>query len=1155
MSCGDDVVPPSPLHSSHRAADETKRLILQDDEGNNPCEGYVKVYNENVWGYVGDKFWSRNTERVVCRSANCGEPVENSTEDVFQLTTNMIWLNEVNCSGSEKNIWDCQYPCWNCSFYQKLTVKKIKCSHKIKLSLDGFKCAGAVQYSTNGETPSGYFCADNWDTIEVVLLDKSMNPNCHGKVYIKVNNSNPTPVCASYWSHKNAEMVCRELKCGSVVESYKDETEPRNGMIDYVNCTGSESSLWHCKAKRDLQVFQCQSNVKVVCSESIKTRLTNSPGKCAGKLEIMHEGQWKNIYKTEWSEQNSNIVCNRLKCGNVREYTGSKSLTRLDAFLKKTVNCPASASDISECSLANLQSGKSPDQEAVEITCEEHKMIFLDNTSCSGSVVIKQGSNTYWLSGSTETWNTVSAEVVCQQMHCGNATSFSYIPSADMRNAVSEKSYNCSSNSTNLFDCENDNLPSDHNAFIATVNCSGDIKITLTNNCWGHVNVCMDKNCGGVCANTWTENKSTKLCEELTCGSNSVTLSNQDNSNNVLINSVHTLNERDNLKNCTIVKDDGACKSAAFVICSGSIKPKLQISRDKCSGNVELLYKDQWLPVCKDALKDKEQNIICKELGCGEAGNSIDYFGPKSTKKNFISNIECPENATSLAGCKIPVTSSSCTLGGLQCSDWKKIALTDGCRGIVYVQSSKEYFATVSAEGFSEIEGNRLCQDLDCGKFKLKMEKKEMSISSAFNCTGVKDPNNIWDCETPPTSKKMKHLYIECEESKVHLSEQCKGEVMINGVEVCSSQWKDSYSNIVCQEYNCSNAILSTVSNKQPRADQKYHHISCENHHNKLANCKRFTETCSGKLVYVYCVGNINFNTTEKCGGYIEIKYQGRWEKVCPSNNNNNYEDMLCKEIGCIKQKSIKKNQKKTKPLKVNVETSLDCSKGKKDIRYCVLPMSCKNNNPAEIYCEGYVGKEPEQKDTNKNPLSIILGVVFSLVLVILIVVFVRIRIARKAKDAKNMASRMFSRKDVVEFESGEYADVSSRTNEMDDFSRGRFRSEAGFFTEHEARSTSSFPYDDIDEVEEALPLTAQAYAAGASGGGDIPESAFDQNGVTYEVDDPLENYDDIEADPVITQTQAEVHSDPKNTPEGNAGAPPGLVQDAEDYLEPGQDG
>ncbi|KAM7410829.1 hypothetical protein PAMA_020998 [Pampus argenteus] len=1205
-------------------ADETKRLILEDDEGSNPCEGHVKLYHKNVWGYLGDKYWSSNTERVVCRSAHCGEPVENSTENTFRTTVDIVGLNEVNCSGSEKSLWDCQYPCWDsCSFYQKMTVKKIKCSHQIKITLDGFKCAGAVQYSTNGKTPSGYFCADNWgkqeanrvcaelgcgsnadipeydwmvwkrfssskkmmtncfntstnlwqcatqesskcqrpasvictnherlqlrrnslnacsgilevsknkkwlpgrksryspeewcqlmycgtnvshtqtanketqlncsNKIEVVLLDNNMNPGSYGKVYIKVNDSNLVPACASKWTKKNAEMVCRELNYGGVVESYKDAINPKNGMIDYVDCTGTESSLWHCKAKRDLQAFPCDSNPYVACSASIETRLAKGSGRCAGTLEIRHEGRWKKIHKNEWSQQNSNIVCNKLNCGNVRELSSSRSSTGRDAFLEKTVNCKPDASDISECSLAKLQ--KSADQEALEITCEEHKMIFLNDATCSGEVVIKQGSDTYWLSGSTGTWTKESADVVCAQMHCGKAITFGSIPTDDMRNAVSKKSYNCSSDSANLFDCENDNLPSDHDDFVATVTCSGDVSMNLTNDCWGHVNVCINGECGGVCANTWTEMKSVKLCEQQSCGSNSLASTNQHGDIKVLIKSVHSLNRSEDLKSCSFVKnDDDACGSAAFVICSGSVKPKLEVSRDKCSGNVELLYEGQWLPVCKDALKDKTQNIICEQLGCGQPVNSIDYFGPKSTMKHFISNIECPENATSLTECKISAKSSSCTAGGLRCSNWKTIALTDGCRGTVSVQPPLHGNVPrlVSAEGFSDKDGQRLCQDLNCGTFKTKDEKKEMNISSAFNCTDVKGPKNIWDCETSPASTRMKHLYIECEgEPKVSLSGQCKGDVTIDGIEVCNSHWKDSYSHMVCQEYNCSNAVVNTLTNKQPTAGKKYQHVSCEKHHNKLSECKRFMETCSGKLVHIYCVGNIKFNTTEKCGGQIEINYQDRWEKVCSSDKN--HEDMLCKEIGCNKTKTPKRKTK-IKSTPTNVETALECSKGQTDIRHCVFRRPCSNNNnPAVIYCEGYLAEEPKVTRTNPNLLSIILGVMFSLLLLILIVVFVRIYIARKARNAKNMASRIFSRKDVVEFESGDYADVSSRTNEMDDFSRDRIRSEAGFFTEHEARSTSSFPYDDIDDVEEALPLTSKAYAAGASGGGGIPETA-----------------------------------------------------------------
>lgn len=59
----------------------------------------------------------------------------------------------------------------------------------------------------------------------------------------------------------------------------------------------------------------------------------------------------------------------------------------------------------------------------------------------------------------------------------------------------------------------------------------------------------------------------------------------------------------------------------------------------------------------------------------------------------------------------------------------------------------------------------------------------------------------------------------------------------------------------------------------------------------------------------------------------------------------------------------------------------------------------------------------------------------------------------------------------------------------------------------------------------------------------------FLTDGEIYEVDDPQENYDDIEASPEIIK--AEVHDSPQTTPENSAG----LVQRNEDCLMSGQDG
>lgn len=98
--------------------------------GNGPCEGHVEIYIHGKWGIVGDQFWDRTTEEVVCRATDCGVPVEGQTENVLRPLNKNVWLNEVVCTGNEMHLLQCKYPGEGVSFYRKDTVKKIKCSRK-----------------------------------------------------------------------------------------------------------------------------------------------------------------------------------------------------------------------------------------------------------------------------------------------------------------------------------------------------------------------------------------------------------------------------------------------------------------------------------------------------------------------------------------------------------------------------------------------------------------------------------------------------------------------------------------------------------------------------------------------------------------------------------------------------------------------------------------------------------------------------------------------------------------------------------------------------------------------------------------------------------------------------------------------------------------
>ncbi|KAI3357098.1 hypothetical protein L3Q82_015566 [Scortum barcoo] len=1142
------------------------------------CAGAVQyTMNGQHSGYICANNWGKNKEgkdeavALLCKNLGCGtgtiatEPFMVWKGFESQSSQNKI----INCAdiGQVDNLWQCvtekTASCQSpvsviCTGHEKLQLSKTKeknaCSGNLEKkengkwspvkSTDGrdvwcshMHC-GSYASHTELENTIQLECTDKV-TLDLMDNNESTAKKCYGAVHMKVNDTSH-PVCATKdWTMENANVVCNELNCGHVVSIEKRATSTK-GIMDYVSCTGKESSLWHCDAQHhqvSSSAFTCKDKAHVTCAGSVKVRLKDSPGPCAGRVEILYRGQWKSVAEDGWTETNSDVVCKEVGCGN-------KSILKPEKFSQGS----------------------------------EHKVLFLEEVrgeSCSGTVGIEKGNKIYWLSGSTETWNQESANAVCQQMLCGKAKSFGSTPSADEMKDIWQESYNCLPNSTSLFACEkNTPQPPDHINTTATVKCTGRIEVNLTNKCWGNVNVCTDGICGGVCADAWTDEKSVMLCKNLECGNRVLPkLSTTTGpSQEVIFKSLHTTNQTTQLTQCNFVKydkNDKTCsRNPAFVICSGSVKSRIKATRDKCSGNVEVQYANQWLPVCTDALKDNNvDNTICRELNCDSVKKTIGYFGPVPASGPVISQIQCPGSGDeSLKNCTITSAPTvSCTLAGLQCSSWKKMALENSeksCSGNVVIRSEGE-MNSVSLEGWKKTEGNKLCQSLDCGNMVSISNKTYISnlpLSSSFSCAGTQNPeSSIWDCEGQSSPSQKEHLYVECQdEPNVILSKGCHGEVRINNIQVCAAGWNDDYSHLVCQEKDCSNAIASMDSLEKAKPNKEYYHVSCEKHHYKLGQCRRFKAKCETNLVSVYCVRksdplplphSVNFSTSERCGGQIKVSYEGgrTWEDVCPTSLSTEFMDKLCKHIGC-EGHNAKISKTKTSQ-QANLQTTLSFTENCKDIKHSVKRTGCKNVLPAEIYCKGYVIKD--EAPSKVKILPIILGVGSLLVLVILLVVFARLYITRRAKKAMNAmtySSRTSSRKD--EFESGEYEDVLNKENEMED-GRGRFRSESEMIMESDARSNTSLNYDDIDEATEVQLLTSQA----ATGGGTSGNNYMQKDGVTYEVNDPQENYDDIEGPPEISQTTAEVHDGTQPTPESVTGPQLGLVQGDEDYLVPGQDG
>ena len=82
-------------------------------------EGRVEVYYNNEWGTVCDDGWDLNDAHVVCRQLGFGEAAATRH---YGEGSGQIWLDELNCNGTELTIENCSHRGWgneNCYDHRK----------------------------------------------------------------------------------------------------------------------------------------------------------------------------------------------------------------------------------------------------------------------------------------------------------------------------------------------------------------------------------------------------------------------------------------------------------------------------------------------------------------------------------------------------------------------------------------------------------------------------------------------------------------------------------------------------------------------------------------------------------------------------------------------------------------------------------------------------------------------------------------------------------------------------------------------------------------------------------------------------------------------------------------------------------------------------
>ncbi|XP_016389017.1 deleted in malignant brain tumors 1 protein-like, partial [Sinocyclocheilus rhinocerous] len=744
------LCPTSPSHENDCSHDYGVGLMCTEHvkvrllNGSSRCAGRVEVLHRGQWGTVCGAGWDMADAAVVCRELDCGEPVDALGGAHFGQGSGPIWTNFAMCTGSESTLKNC----------------------------------GSLGQGGQGCDPigdAGVICSG------VRLVGGS---RCSGRLEI-LHDQTWMSVCDAAFDQQDAEVVCRELDCGAPVQvlgaAAFDKGDAQMWKQE-IQCRGDESQIHLCPTSPSHE-SNCShdSDVGLVCADRVNVRLVGGHSRCAGRVEVLHRGQWGTVCEHFWDMADAAVVCRELDCGEPVDVLGDAHFgSGSGPIWLSTVMCTGSEFTLKNCGSAGWGKPVCDHRQDVGVICSDHKHSRLINGShlCSGRIEVVHGNT--WHTVCDAAFDQQDAEVVCRELDCGAPVQVLGAAAFGKGDAqMWTQEIQCRGNESHIYFCPHTSLSKNncsHDNDLGVI-CSGYTDLRLVNSsdsCSGRVELQYSSKWGTVCDACWDMRAASILCRQLNCGI-AVSVVGSDwfgeGSGEIWADVFDCDGNETKLSECSISswsRAECSHRRDVGVICSDSSLARhyglVRLSGERqCEGEGEVFIHQVWRKVLLDPWSLTESSVVCRQLGCGSV---LNFYGSSSSSPEHshecVTGFQCSGSDAHLGNCSSPQT--------VNCSSTQQLSITCHGRGSIRLVGSGgdcagrlEVFhsgswGTVCDDSWDIKDAHVVCRQLQCG-----VALSNQQVPAWFGpgsgpiwldeveCEG--NETSLWSCSSPGWGK------------------------------------------------------------------------------------------------------------------------------------------------------------------------------------------------------------------------------------------------------------------------------------------------------------------------------------------------------------------------------------------------------------------